>query len=238
MAKNNHKTAVCQICNETKNASEIIPASLIRGPITERIKAAYPDWSPNSHICLADLNKFRSQYIEDVIKEDKGELTDLEKQVVQSLSSQELLTKNLNKEYESQITLGGRLADKIAEFGGSWNFIGIFGGVLLLWVLVNTVLVLVKPFDPYPFIFLNLVLSCLAAIQAPVIMMSQNRQEAKDRIRSENDYTVNLKAEVEIRQLHEKIDHLLVNQWQKLLEIQSIQTELMEELSERRSRNQ
>jgi uncharacterized membrane protein len=235
-AKKNHESPTCQICKLQKKAGEMIPAAVVRGSITERIKAAYPDWSPSGYICLADLNRFRDEYVEDAIKADKGELTELEAQVVKSLREQELLTKNLNTEYDQQLSLGERLADKIADFGGSWRFIGIFSAVLVMWVLVNTALLLEKPFDPYPYIFLNLVLSCLAAIQAPVIMMSQNRQEAKDSLRAEYDYKVNLKAELEIRHLHEKLDHLLVNQWQRLLEIQKIQTELIEELSEKRSR--
>jgi uncharacterized membrane protein len=225
----------CQVCKTQKKASEMVPAGVIRGPITEKIKAVCPDWSPSSYICLADLNRFRGAYVEEAIKQDKGELTALEAQVVTSLKEHELLTKNLNIEYERQLSLGERLADRLADFGGSWRFISIFGGILFLWILVNTALLLEKPFDPYPYIFLNLVLSCLAAIQAPVIMMSQNRQEEKDRLRAEHDYRVNLKAELEIRHLHEKLDHLLINQWQRLLEIQEIQTELLEGLSEKHS---
>jgi len=233
--KKNHENIMCQICKTEKRTSEMIPGGIIRRSITEKIKAEYPDWSPNGYICLADLNRFRSEYVEDVIRQDKGELTALEEQVVKSLKEHELLTKNLNAEYDQQISLGDRLADKLADFGGSWRFIGIFTGVLLLWILANTVLLLERPFDPYPYILLNLVLSCLAAIQAPVIMMSQNRQEAKDRLRAEYDYRVNLKAELEIRHLHEKLDHLLMNQWQRLLEIQEIQTELIGEISEKRA---
>ncbi len=235
-ATKNHQGKTCQICKLPKKASEVIPAEVVRGSITEKIKAAYPNWSPNGYICLADLNRFRDEYVEEAIKQDKGELTELEAQVVESLREQELLTKNLNIEYDQQLSMGQKLADKIADFGGSWRFIGIFGAVLVLWISVNTALFLEKPFDPYPYIFLNLILSCLAAIQAPVIMMSQNRQEEKDRLRAEYDYKVNLKAELEIRHLHEKLDHLSMNQWQRLLEIQKIQTELIEELSEKRSR--
>jgi len=154
---------------------------------------------------------------------------------VKSLTEHELFTTKLNVEYTQQLSLGEKLADKLADFGGSWRFIGIFGAILFLWFLVNTTFLLEKPFDPYPYIFLNLVLSCLAAIQAPVIMMSQNRQEEKDRIRAEYDYKVNLKPELEIRNSHEKLDHLLVHQWQRLLEIQKIQTELIEELSQKRA---
>ena len=236
MADKNHKPVMCQVCKSEIRVSEALPASLVRSVIADRIKEACPDWTLESYICITDLNRFRNDYLADTIRRDKGELTEIDADVVRSLHEQELLSKNLNAEYDSTLTSGQRWADKIADFGGSWRFIGIFGGVLLLWVVVNTTLVLAKPFDPYPYIFLNLVLSCLAAIQAPVIMMSQNRQEEKDRLRADYDYKVNLKAELEIRHLHEKIDHLLNSQWQRLLEIQEIQTELMEEIAEKRTR--
>jgi uncharacterized membrane protein len=147
------------------------------------------------------------------------------------MKEEELLSENINIEFDQQLTFGQRLADRLADFAGSWIFIGLFASVLLVWIALNSLLLLFKPFDPYPFILLNLVLSCLAAIQAPVIMMSQNRQETRDRLQAEQDYQVNLKAELEIHHLHEKIDHLLINQGQRLLEIQKIQVELMEELS-------
>jgi uncharacterized membrane protein len=123
------------------------------------------------------------------------------------------------------------MADGVASFGGSWRFIIIFASILVIWIALNSFLLLKRPFDPYPFILLNLVLSCLAAIQAPVIMMSQNRQESKDRLRSQHDYRVNLKAELEIRQLHDKIDHLLSHHWERLVEIQQIQIDLLSELT-------
>jgi uncharacterized membrane protein len=126
------------------------------------------------------------------------------------------------------------LSDRIASFGGSWRFIILFGAVLLFWIILNAVFLLNRGFDPYPFILLNLILSCLAAIQAPIIMMSQNRAEARDRLRAENDYKVNLKAELEIRTLHEKIDHLLQRQYSRLFEIQQIQIELLEQLGRKR----
>jgi uncharacterized membrane protein len=237
MPKKNYRLATCEVCKVEKRLGEMMPASLVRGVIAERIKEAYPDWTSASYICITDLNRFRNEYLTDIIKQDKGELTEIETDVVRSLQEQELLSKDLNAEYERQLTLGQRLADKIADFGGSWRFIGIFGAVIFFWVTANTTFFLVRPFDPYPYIFLNLVLSCLAAIQAPVIMMSQNRQEEKDRLRAEYDYKVNLKAELEIRHLHEKMDHLLKSQWQRLLEIQEIQTDLMEEIAERRPRH-
>jgi uncharacterized membrane protein len=222
---------ICQICKEQKNRNEVIPAQFVLKPVVDLIRKEYPEWSDSSYICIADLNHFRARWVEEVLEEEKGEVTSLEEQVMHSMKEEELLSGNLNIEFDQRLTFGQRLADRLADFAGSWIFIGLFAGVLLVWIALNSFLLLLKPFDPYPFILLNLVLSCLAAIQAPVIMMSQNRQEARDRLQAERDYQVNLKAELEIHHLHEKMDHLLINQGQRLLEIQKIQIELMEELS-------
>jgi uncharacterized membrane protein len=236
MVKKQPDSVVCQICRKPKKTSEVVPAELTRAPLVETIRKAHPDWSADGFICISDLNQFRAKYVEDVLERDKGELSALEEQVVKSLKEHELLSSDVNAEFDRKLTFGERLADRVASYGGSWRFIGIFMGMLLVWIVINAVVLARKPFDPYPFILLNLILSCIAAIQAPVIMMSQNRQEAKDRLRSEYDYRVNLKAELEIRHLHEKLDHLLVNQWHRLLEIQEIQMELMEELTRRTPR--
>jgi len=155
----------------------------------------------------------------------------LDHEVLESLQKHETLSSNVDAEFEKDSTLGEKMADGVASFGGSWRFIIIFASILVIWIALNSFLLLKRPFDPYPFILLNLVLSCLAAIQAPVIMMSQNRVEAKDRLRSQHDYRVNLKAELEIRQLHDKIDHLLSHQWERLIEIQQIQIDLLSELT-------
>jgi uncharacterized membrane protein len=228
------REVVCQICKEPKRLNEVVPAELVRSPLVSLIKKRFPDWSSEGFICVSDLNRFRAQYVQDVLETEKGELSALEEKVMESLKEEELLSKNVNVEFDQKLTLGERMADRLAEYAGSWRFITIFISTLVVWIVLNTFLLLSKPFDPYPFILLNLVLSCLAAIQAPIIMMSQNRQESKDRLRAEHDYLVNLKAELEIRHLHEKIDHLLMNQWHRLLEIQEIQTELMEELTHKR----
>jgi uncharacterized membrane protein len=180
------------------------------------------------------LAPFRAEYVRNVLEEDLGALSSLEHEVVKSLREHEVLAENVDAEFETERTRGEHLADAIAEFGGSWRFICLFGAFLGIWILTNAVLSLRAP-DPYPFILLNLVLSCLAAIQAPVIMMSQNRQEAKDRARSEHDYKVNLKAELEIRHLHEKMDYLLKEQAQRLFALQELQIDLMEELGRRTS---
>jgi len=153
---------------------------------------------------------------------------------VQSLADHETLAENIQAEFEGHRTFGERLSDHLATFGGSWSFLIIFGAVLVVWMAFNAITVGKDQFDPYPFILLNLVLSCLAAVQAPIIMMSQKRQEAKDRLRSENDYRVNLKAELEIRHLHEKVDHILTRQWERLAEIQQIQLEIMQDAATRK----
>jgi uncharacterized membrane protein len=223
--------AVCQICNQQKDMSEMLPAAAVGGPVLDTIRSHKPDWSPDGYICLDDLNRFRAEHVRDLLKTEGGELSALQQEVVESMKQGDLLSRNINREFEQGLTFGQRVADKIADFGGSWTFIGIFFFILLFWVTLNAVLLRTRPYDPYPFILLNLILSCLAAVQAPVIMMSQNRQEAKDRLRGENDYRVNLKAELEIRTLHSKLDLLLTHQWQRLLEIQQIQTEMMEELA-------
>ena len=233
LAKANH--LICQICGKTKHASEMIPAALVREAIVAEILPGHPDWSPDGYICRTDLNRFRSAHIESLLEQEKGELSAIERDVVDSLRQHELVSADTTDDYLRNRTLGEIWADRIASFGGSWRFIAVFFGIMIVWMAVNSLVFLARPFDPYPFILLNLALSCLAAVQAPVIMMSQNRQEARDRLRSQNDYQVNLKAELEIRQLHEKIDHLLSRQWERLVEIQQIQIELMNEMVKRRS---
>ena len=229
MGEVRHEMVVCQIGKEQVRRDQAVPAELIRPALLDLIKKKHPDWDPNGYVCRQDLDRVKTEYVEDALEEEKGELTALDAEVLRSLREQETLTRNVNTEFDEKMSFGQRAADKVASFGGSWRFIGIFGGILLVWVVTNSIVLATRAFDPYPFILLNLVLSSLAAFQAPIIMMSQNRQSEKDRLQAENDYKVNLKAELEIRQLHEKIDHLLQHQWQRLLEIQQIQTELVEE---------
>ena len=224
---------VCGVCKLPQNPEDLMPGRMVRAAVSGLILKEHPDWTPDSRICLEDLNRYRALYVQSVLEAEKGDLSVIESAVIESLKEGEVLARNINKEFEERRTLGERLADRIAEFGGSWKFILIFLCLIVGWIAFNSFVLLAGRFDPYPFILLNLALSCLAAIQAPIIMMSQNRQEAKDRLRAQHDYQVNLKAEIEIRSLHEKIDHLVFRQWQRLLEIQEIQTELMEELPAR-----
>ena len=159
-----------------------------------------------------------------------------EQRVVESLSRRLHISRDTNREFEESLTVGQRLADRIAIFGGSWTFILIFLAVLLAWVVLNTVVLgrVGRPFDPYPYIFLNLILSMLAALQAPVIMMSQNRHASKDRVAAGHDYEVNLKAELEILALHRKVDLLRQEQWLELLAMQREQIQLLTRLLEGR----
>jgi len=155
-----------------------------------------------------------------------------EQRVVERLTKRAHISRNTSQEFEERLTLGQRLADRIAVFGGSWTFILIFLSLLLAWVGLNTVLLarVGTPFDPYPYVFLNLILSMIAALQAPVIMMSQNRHAAKDRAAAEHDYEVNLKAELEILALHRKIDGLREQQWAELVAMQTEQIQLLTRL--------
>lgn len=233
MPKDNKETLSCPVCRGQQDDGEMMPVELLDEHLAIFIRKKHPDWLAFDTICLSCLNHVRDEYMQDLLAADKGELSILEEEVIRSFNEQELLTKNTNREFDLKLTFGQRVADKVAEFGGSWKFILIFAGVLVTWIIINSIALLWRPFDPYPFILLNLVLSCLAAIQAPIIMMSQNRQAEKDRLQADHDYRTNLKAELEIRQLNRKMDQLLMHHWQRLLEIQRIQTELMEEIVRR-----
>ena len=222
----------CQVCGRT---TALRRAIVVRPALVSLIERETGRWDENGWICLEDLQRFQHKYVEHLLEDEKGELTQLEQRVLESLRNQEILSQNPETEFEAGLTLGQRAADRIATFGGSWVFIAIFALVMLSWMLLNSYVLAARPFDPYPYILLNLVLSCLAAVQAPVIMMSQNRQEARDRQRSMHDYQVNLKAELEIRHLHQKIDHLLSRQWERLVEIQEVQMELINQISHRKA---
>lgn len=230
MSKNTQTRCKCQICQKEHALSDLFYAELVRPSISDFIKLSNPNWSAKGYICLSDLRKYRADYVKHIILQDRGELTELDQMVCDSLKEHELITKNINKAFEKQLSFGARMADKVAHFGGSWTFIIIFFSFLILWMGVNSIFIIRNPLDPFPYIFLNLMLSCLAAIQAPVIMMSQNRQAEKDRMRSDDDYLTNLKSELEIRQLHSKLDQFMKKQWDRILELQGIQIELAEDL--------
>ena len=221
------------LSGKTFPITQKITGRAVRQCIYDEIKNEHPDFGPQNLLSIEELNLYRNRYIQNALTKELGTLTDLEKQVISTLQNDQLITDKINEDKYDTLTHGEKMADKVASFGGSWTFISIFGIFLLVWMIINAVLLVNKSFDPYPFILLNLILSCLAAIQAPIIMMSQNRQEQKDRERAKNDYMINLKSEMEIRLLHEKMDHLIINQQEKLMEIQQIQVDMMNDILDR-----
>ncbi|MDE1149404.1 MAG: DUF1003 domain-containing protein [Azospirillaceae bacterium] len=227
------KRAACAVTGKVRAKRDLINLDTLRPSLAIRIRRDHGGLPHDALVSRGVVARYRSLYVEELLQQEKGELTELDRQVAESMATHETLAENIEEGYAEERTLGERMSDRIATFGGSWTFILSFGGFLVVWMLINIV-ESGKSFDPYPFILLNLILSCLAAVQAPIIMMSQKRQESKDRLRSENDYRVNLKAELEIRHLHEKIDYLIQRQWKRLTEIQQLQLEIMQEKRYRR----
>jgi uncharacterized membrane protein len=176
------------------------------------------------------MHSSKARYIHELLNTENEHLKKLNQIVLESVQQEQLLLDDISQRKDEKLTFGQRLADRVAKFGGSWKFITWFALFLCIWIGINLMFTGRQRFDPYPFILLNLLLSCLAAIQAPVIMMSQNRQEEKDRQRNENDYLINLKAEIEIRTLHQKMDLLIQEQFKKLIETQAEQIKLLQSI--------
>lgn len=224
------KEFISDISNQKFPLSQRISGSSIRNSILELIQREHPDFDRTKFLAIPEMNLFREKYISSYLTDQLGTLSDLENKVLSSVKEHSTLADKLDDEKKTDLTTGQKVADKVATFGGSWVFIISFGVFIFIWIALNIFWFANKGFDPYPFILLNLLLSCLAAIQAPIIMMSQNRQEEKDRDRSKKDYMINLKSELEVRTLHEKIDHLMIYQQQDLIEIQKIQIEMMNDI--------
>jgi uncharacterized membrane protein len=223
------KRGVCAISHQEMARKNLVEIGTLRPALVDHIRNDFPDLPDHALISHKELARYRTRYVEEILREEHGEYSDLDREVAESIARQETIAENVEEDFEEHRTLGERLSDNLATFGGSWGFLISFALLLLVWMAINVAMGDPKAFDPYPFILLNLVLSCLAAVQAPIIMMSQKRQETKDRLRSLNDYQVNLKAELEIRHLHEKMDHLVTRQWQRLAEIQQVQLEMLQE---------
>lgn len=221
----------CGVCGHMFPRAQAVAVAELRPAMLAFAQESAPNLAADGFICKGDLSRLRAAFVGRLLERERGELSHLEREVVESLAANETLAEDVEKSFERQRTFGDRMADGIATFGGSWGFIGFFAGFLGAWIVFNLIAFGRAQFDPYPFILLNLVLSCLAAVQAPVIMMSQKRVEVRDRLRAENDFKVNLKAELEIRHLHEKLDHLLGQQWERLAQIQEVQIDLLEAMS-------
>lgn len=220
----------CFVTQKPINRYEAVKGKEIQQEIFKLIEQDYPTITEEDYVSIKVLNKYRRQFFANLISQEKGEMEKLDQDVVEAIRDNSILSENIKENSSKPLTTGDRIADKVASFGGSWTFIISFFIFLMAWMFLNFWMLHNKGFDPYPFILLNLILSCLAAIQAPIIMMSQNRQEDKDRDRAEHDYKINLKAELEIKLLSEKIDHLLVHQNKKLLEIQEMQIQYLENI--------
>jgi len=223
----NSRYVYCQICEKEKKIAEVVDISEVRKSTTENIKKQYPKLNSSGYICTSCLNSYRRDHIINSLQSEKDVLTGLDQQVINKSKDEKTLVTEIYKEIDEKSTKGDKVADKAAEFGGSWGFILIFSVILIGWIIVN-----IAPYKPYPFAILNLVLSCLTALQAPLIMMSQNRQAAKDRKRGEYEYQINSKAELEIQNVNEKLNYLS-DRLVDLMETQQIQTEMIQEFVEK-----
>lgn len=222
----------CYITHRLVDESHAVKGAAMRNTVFEYIRQNHPDFTQNDYLSRVEFDGIRRAYLQHLVTLENDDITQGQQIVIDAVANHKILSEDVEPIIESQLTIGQRAADKIAEFGGSWKFIISFFVVLASWIALNAWFLGKKPFDPYPFILLNLILSCLAAIQAPIIMMSQNRVEQKDRLRGENDYKINLKAELEIKLLHEKLDHLTLIQNKHNLEVQQMQIDYLEDILE------
>ena len=224
-----NKTFTSAISNIEFPEHDRVSGKTIRTSILNLILEDFPNFDVNDSIAVQELNVYREKYISKFLQTEISQLSKLEKDVVKSLGDDTSFVAKVEEEVDTR-NYGQIVADKVAAFGGSWTFIIAFFVFISIWISSNVIIFTNKEFDPYPFILLNLILSCIAALQAPVIMMSQNRQEEKDRERAKKDYMINLKSELEIRMLDDKIDHLVMHQQQELIEIQKVQIEMMNDI--------
>lgn len=203
----------CQICRKSFHLEELLPLELLRPDVLTTMHHDVPTLNPKGFVCVSDVAKYRAKQTERMILQQHGTLTREDKAVVKSIAERSLMSyQMLESMGEDTRTWGEKMSDRIAEWGGSWSFILCLMCFLMGWLVINSYFLL-HAFDPYPYIFLNLILSLLASVQAPIILMSQNRQADKDRIANIKDYQINLKSEIEIRGLHSKIDHLTQHIW-------------------------
>ena len=228
----NNTTFKSAISNVEFPEHDRVSGKTIRTSILNLILEDFPDFDVNDSISVQELNVYREKYISKFLQTEISQLSKLEKDVVRSLGDDTSFVAKVEEEVDTR-NYGQIVADKVAAFGGSWTFIIAFFIFISIWIGSNVIIFTNKEFDPYPFILLNLILSCVAALQAPVIMMSQNRQKEKDRERAKKDYMINLKSELEIRLLDDKIDHLIMHQQQELIEIQKVQIEMMNDILEK-----
>jgi len=220
--------ATCSVCGAPTDTRHLVNPQKLEDGLVDLLQRDHPNWDGKHGVCPKCREQYRAKKFLGYLEAEYQKITEAERTLVAKIARRGRISKLVEREYQERMTLGERVADRVAQFGGSWTFLSLFALALLGWMFVNSYLLVTRPFDPYPYILLNLGLSALAAIQAPVIMMSQNRQAAKDRLEAQHDYEVNLMAEMEIRDLHEKIDALRFKQWHELWQMQQRQLELLE----------
>ena len=218
----------CSLCGEAVDNRRIVNPQKIEDRLVDIIHKDHPQWDGKRGVCPKCMEQYRAKKFLSYLEEEYQKLNEMETNLVSKIAQRGRVSKAVNDEFEEKLTFGNRIADKVAKFGGSWTFIIFFGGFMLFWMVINSIILASRPFDVYPYILLNLMLSALAALQAPVIMMSQNRQADKDRLQAQNDYEINLMAEMEIRDLHDKLDSLRYKQWHELWQMQKRQLEVLE----------
>lgn len=219
------------------SARSAIPISALRPEVAHAL--ALPEGTnPSAQVCRACYAHARALVFREQLTSQRGALTDLESEIAKRAADHVAVARDLDASLDASATTADKLADRLAQVGGSWAFVLSFLTALVVWMLVNTLFLRTEAFDPYPYILLNLVLSCVAAIQAPIILMSQNRAASRDRAQAMQDYRVNLKAELEVAALHEKLDLLLHQKWETLADLQEAQTDLLEELLARTERSE
>lgn len=213
------------------HTADLIPLASAHPELVSWIAAQVPDGiHRHDRICNSCLNRERIAHTIRQLEQERGELTAIEAQIALHAASHLSIARNSQRAFEQSKTIGNRISDRVAAIGGSWTFVLGFFAVLVVWIAINAAIA--RSFDPYPFILLNLVLSTLAAVQAPIIMMSQNRVAARDRAQADADYETNLKAELEIASMHYKIDHLLHSKWEQLVEMQQVQLDLLQQIAD------
>jgi len=231
------KDSTCSLCGHAQPHQRLRHARGVRPAVAKFLLEKYPDrWNSAAVVCPDCLNRERLDHLLKDLVKDRGELSAIESEVAQKAVDHMAVAEQVDEEFQRSATRGQKIADSVARVGGSWGFVITFILILLSWIALNTMFLQRGAFDPYPYILLNLVLSCIAALQAPVIMMSQNRMSAYDRRKADQDFRVNLKAELEIASLHDKVDHLLHAQWEHLVEMQEVQIDLLNQIAEKRAK--
>jgi uncharacterized membrane protein len=227
-----HHDARCQLCGATRHGSTFVRGESVPPQVAKHLAQHHASaWTGTGYVCRRCLDTARIDYVTERLREEKGALSSVESTVAEKAGQHLTIARNIDDEFARTATLGQRAADAVARVGGSWAFVSGFLVALAVWMGLNAFVLRAPTFDPYPFILLNLVLSCVAALQAPIIMMSQNRQAERDRVESKHDYETDLKAEIEIASLHDKVDHLLHAQWERMVELQQMQIELLTEIA-------